>query len=282
MIQCNECGSTSLRKKGIRNGLQRYRCNTCGSWTYDTIEGRPAFEGPKEGFGKPISLLEKISSRYSIEELRALANGKGVNPNTLERPAISFSGDKVTIGFITDTHIGEESFADYLFCAFIEECRARGVQRILHAGDVMEGMSNRPDQVYHLTDVGISAQLDHAERLFKSTDIPITCIDGNHDRWAIKSSGMFAVRELARRCSNVTFAGSDCADVTINGTLWRLHHGEDGAAYALSYRAQKLVESFTGGDKPNILLTGHDHKAGYFFERNVHCVLGGALSYQSA
>jgi len=33
MIECTECGSTDLRKKGIRNGLQRYRCNHCGAWT---------------------------------------------------------------------------------------------------------------------------------------------------------------------------------------------------------------------------------------------------------
>jgi predicted phosphodiesterase len=48
-----------------------------------------------------------------------------------------------------------------------------------------------------------------------------------------------------------------------------------------SYRVQKLIESFTGGTKPNVLLMGHSHKQGYFFERNIHAVSGGALSTQS-
>jgi predicted phosphodiesterase len=48
-----------------------------------------------------------------------------------------------------------------------------------------------------------------------------------------------------------------------------------------SYRIQKLIESFTGGDKPQVLLMGHAHKQGYFFERHIHAVSGGALSTQS-
>lgn len=39
--------------------------------------------------------------------------------------------------------------------------------------------------------------------------------------------------------------------------------------------------SITGGEKPNVLLMGHAHKQGYFFERNIHAVSGGALSTQS-
>ena len=48
-----------------------------------------------------------------------------------------------------------------------------------------------------------------------------------------------------------------------------------------SYRVQKLIESFQGGQKPNILLMGHAHKQGYFFDRNIHAVSGGAMSTQS-
>jgi len=188
---------------------------------------------------------------------------------------------RVVIGFVTDTHIGEESFHDDLWQAFIDECEAEGVNLILHAGDVHEGMSNRPDQVYHLEDIGSSAQMDHAERLFSLTDIPIKVIDGNHDRWGIKSSGLFMVADLARRLPHVEFLGSDYGELTINGTRWMLWHGEDGSSYATSYRIQKLIESFTGGDKPQALLCGHTHKQGYFFDRNIHAVSGGALSYQS-
>ena len=60
-----------------------------------------------------------------------------------------------------------------------------------------------------------------------------------------------------------------------------LLHGEDGASYALSYRLQKIIESFTGGEKPNILLAGHDNKYGNFFIRNVHAVGAGCIQKQT-
>jgi predicted phosphodiesterase len=153
---------------------------------------------------------------------------------------------------------------------------------ILHAGDVHEGMSNRPDQVYHLTDIGASAQMDHAERLFQMTDLPIKVIDGNHDRWGIKSNGLFMVRDLAARMpEHVEFLGSDVGEVVINGTRWMLWHGEDASSYATSYRVQKIIEAFSLSSVPDVLLCGHTHKSVVLYERGVCAISGGALSYQS-
>lgn len=53
-------------------------------------------------------------------------------------------------------------------------------------------------------------------------------------------------------------------------------------SYALSYRLQKLAESFTGGKKPNILLSGHVHKMCYVFDRMIHCVSVPSLQMQTA
>jgi predicted phosphodiesterase len=227
-------------------------------------------------------LLEKIAARYSPEELKRLASGNGINPTSIDIPEINFDGEDFCFTFFTDTHIGEVSFHDYLFDAMLEESEREGVDMYFCAGDIHEGMSNRPDQVYHLTDLGVSAQMDHAERLFKKINKPIKVIDGNHDRWAVKSNGLFMVRDLAARIPNMEFLGCDVGECKINGARFMLWHGEDGSSYATSYRVQKLIESFTGGDKPNVLLCGHTHKQISMFERNIHAVSGGALSYQSA
>jgi predicted phosphodiesterase len=244
---------------------------------------RDSKETIEEKVDKPDALLRKIRERFNDDELRQLANAWAFNPKGLPKPILTFEGDEVVVGFCTDTHIGEVSFNDSLWISFIEECKRENVSLIVHAGDVHEGMSNRPDQIYHLEDIGSSAQMDHAERLFKMTDIPIKVIDGNHDRWGIKSNGLFMVRDLANRMpGNVEFLGSDSGYFYINGTRWMLWHGEDGSSYATSYRVQKLIEAFTGGDKPQVLLVGHTHKEISMFERNVHTVSGGALSYQSA
>ena len=275
-MTCPQCGGTKTRKKGIRSGRQRFRCNTCGFW-FQVVENDPK----GSTFRDNADLLQQISRRYSGEELRAIASGRGINPVQRAHPVLTFEGEEVTIGFATDTHIGSVFFHDYLWLSFLKECERQRVQRILFTGDLIEGMSNRPDQVYSLEDVGFSRQMDHAARLLKMSPIPIDAIDGNHDRWGLKSGGVFAVKDVADRVPNMTFLGHDCADVIINDTKWRLWHGEDGASYATSYRIQKIIESFTGGDKPQVLLCGHTHKQAYIFERNVHAVSGGALSCQS-
>ena len=60
-----------------------------------------------------------------------------------------------------------------------------------------------------------------------------------------------------------------------------LRHPGGGSAYALSYKPQKIIESMSGGEKPNILLLGHFHKGRVFVLRNVHCVQAGTTQAQS-
>jgi len=43
--------------------------------------------------------------------------------------------------------------------------------------------------------------------------------------------------------------------------IMKLMHPGGGSAYAVSYRPQKIIESFQDGEKPHILLLGHYHKS---------------------
>lgn len=239
-------------------------------------------EQPQPQVEQQPAIIKKLLERYTDDELRVIAEGKTINPNQHLRPVVDFGGEQITICFATDTHIGSKYFSDHLWISMLQECEKQGVQSILFGGDLIEGMSNRPDQVYSLEDIGFSAQMDHATELLAMTVIPIYTIDGNHDRWGIKSGGVFAVRDIANRLEHVHFLGHDMGDIDINGTTWKIWHGEDSSSYATSYRVQKIIEAFTGGNKPNVLLCGHTHKMVYLFDRNVHAVSGGALSYQSA
>lgn len=54
-----------------------------------------------------------------------------------------------------------------------------------------------------------------------------------------------------------------------------------GSAYAQSYRAQKIVESYQGGEKPHVLIIGHYHKLGCFYPRGVVCLLAGCVQDQT-
>jgi predicted phosphodiesterase len=238
--------------------------------------------GPVVDFDNTSDIFRKLSDRYTKEELERIANGRMINPEQEKIPVVNFDGQEVCFGYCTDTHMGSKYFPQHYWESFLEECYKEDVQGILHSGDLIEGMSNRPDQVYGLTHIGFSAQIEYATELLNMTEIPIYCIAGNHCLWGLKNGGLDPVKEIAKSVPHMDYLGHHEGDIEINGTTWRLWHGEDGSSYATSYRVQKVIESFTGGEKPNALFLGHVHKMGYFFDRNIHAVSGGALSRQSS
>ena len=225
--------------------------------------------------------LRKIQEAYSEKELQAIAKGGRLLPGQPRVPIVSFDGDVTTLGFLTDTHIGSVYFRpEWLGMAFAE-FRKENVQFLAHAGDLTDGMSNRPDHIYELTHIGYEKQKAYAIEQFAGWDKPLYIVSGNHDRFYIKSSGANIVDDVCRELPDATFLGHDEGDISVNGIVIRLWHGEDGSSYSTSYRIQKVIEAFTGGEKPHILLAGHTHKQIYMFDRHIHCISGGALSAQS-
>lgn len=227
-------------------------------------------------------LLARIKERYSDTELKLIANG-GIPMEYKHTPVHDFTGKKIKIGYITDTHVGS-LYTDYGYIREAREMFAKEkVDIVVHAGDVTEGMSNRPGHMYECSELGYDAQKERAIELFSDFDFsPIYMIDGNHDRWYIKSNGARIVKDICKEIENAEFVGHDEGDIIVgDGVKVRLWHGEDSSSYAISYRLQKLVESLSGGDKPDVLITGHVHKFGHFFIRNIHCVGAGCIQKQS-
>lgn len=228
-------------------------------------------------------VLQKIVDNYTDSELKAIANGGRILPGAEKVPIVSFEGEHIRIGAITDSHIGHLKFDENrLFQAF-EQFRKEKVDFITHAGDVTEGMSHRAGHVYELSHIGYDKQKEYAVDLFSQwTDTDIFAIDGNHDRWFIKSNGAYMVKDIAKEVPNFHFLGHDEGDISLKGkATLKLWHGEDGSSYALSYRLQKILESMSGGEKPSALFAGHVHKFVNIFERNVHCISVGALEAQT-
>jgi predicted phosphodiesterase len=226
-------------------------------------------------------VLQELKEKYSDGELRSILKGHGIGEKDRPAVAVNFGGKTVKFWFATDLHIGSEVYQEAFLDSVIEEAAGFGAEFGVIAGDVTEGLSTRPGHVYELTHIGYAAQLKYAVEQLGKWQGKLYCIDGNHDRWYLKSNGAIIVEDICRQLPDAVFLGHDEGDIDVNGIKLRLFHGEDSSSYATSYRIQKLVESYTGGDKPNVLLVGHTHKQGYFFERHIHCVSGGALSTQS-
>ena len=227
-----------------------------------------------------MQTTQAIKNNYTQEEMRQLARGGRVIPSLTKK--VDFGKEVFKFAHITDTHMGAVFFKEYIWDALCREIDKQKVDMVFHTGDVTEGLNNsRIDMIYDLTHIGYDKQKEYAIEKLSMLNAPIKAVDGNHDRWYKKSSGALIVKDIADNLENMEYLGEDSADVKVGNAVFRLWHGEDGSSYATSYRLQKLVEAFSGGDKPSVLLAGHTHKQGYFFDRNIHCITGGAVTTQS-
>jgi len=235
----------------------------------------------KFGFDRKASDLAKIAEMYTASELKVLTKGK-TGMEGQRAHVHDFKGEVYRIGFGTDPHLGSKyTNPDHVKQMFDEFDRCK-VDSVMLTGDISEGLSNRAGHVYECTHVGYDAQKEHSIDVLSQWDTtPLYMIDGNHDRWYHKTNGALIVKDICEALPNAEFIGHDEGDIIVNGVKIKLWHGEDSSSYAISYRLQKLIESFSGGEKPHLLLTGHTHKMGYFQIRNVHCVSGGSIQMQS-
>jgi hypothetical protein len=112
-------------------------------------------------------------------------------------------------------------------------------------------------------------------------------ITGNHDNSFKKEIGLVPGPEIAAVRPDWKFVGQDIGTVTLKargGFQFRvmLVHPDGGTSYATSYRLQKMIESISGGQKPDMLAEGHFHKAltlpNY---RNVYGVESGSFVSQT-
>ena len=231
-----------------------------------------------------LSTLKQLGERFSDAELRALMQSKsGATPTrqTFTLPETS----TLKVGVLTDTHGGSKGYSQAMLMLAFEEFAKAEVSRVFHCGDVTEGMSTRQGHIYELTPYGIGFAAQKAlmvQDLSQWDLTPIDMIDGNHDRWYIKAVGALIVQDIAAEIPNAEYRGSDEADLYFGDLCVRLWHGEDGAAYAKSYRGQQVVRSLSEDDLPHVIILGHDHKAGEWEDRGCQIVAAGACSYQSA
>jgi len=220
-------------------------------------------------------------SGLTEKELRAiLKTGKQ------KRPAQTYNiGRKnAKFGVISDTHIGNKCYDSNLLKHAIKMFDREKVDFVVHCGDICDGLyTHRPGHVFELEHIGADEQVGRAIEELSGINQHLFFITGNHT-WNTfyKQSGHDIGNTLERELEGSTYLGNAEGWLELkDGLTVQLLHPDGGTAYAISYRPQKIVEGFDGGQKPNICLIGHYHKAGYFFYRNVHTFLAGCLESQT-
>lgn len=223
-----------------------------------------------------LGLIKEINDEglYNID---TNANGYKINKNVvLPKQVYQHSIGKLTkktIMVISDSHLGSIyeliPYLDFLY----KEAKNRGITDIYHIGDITDGhYVNRPQQLYALKSIGFDAQVQNVIDNYPREDgVTTYFILGNHDETHIRNGGANIGIALARSRDDMKYLGIGSARIMLTPNCsMDLLHPLDGSSYALSYSGQKYMDALTGGDKPNILLVGHHHKAMYMFYRNIH------------
>ncbi len=198
----------------------------------------------------------------------------------------------ITFGAMGDTHLGSVYEDLTSLNAFYNELLFREIHTVFHTGNIIEG-----EAPFNKTELNVSLGFEAQAKYF-STNYPQRAgIDTyyisaqDHEGWLAKREGVEVGKRLEQTArdagrTDLHYLGSVEADVVLeleDGPVRiRVAHPGGGSAAAVSHAAQRIVDSYSEGDKPDIMLVGHYHKAHHLPNyKGVHVIQTGTFQQQS-
>lgn len=202
----------------------------------------------------------------------------------------AFENKMYKIGFIGDNHLGSKWERLDVLHSLYDIFEKEGIREVYNTGNWIEGEARF--NKYELLVAGVTAQVEYFIKNYpQRKGITTYYIAGDdHEGWYVQREkiniGEYAemkARKAGRE--DLVYLGYVEADIELKTkrgkAIMKVMHPGGGSSYALSYTPQKIVESFSGGEKPNILLLGHYHKFDYICYRNVYTIQTGTTQDQS-
>lgn len=173
-------------------------------------------------------------------------------------------------GLYGDTQIGSLYQRMDALKVFYERCADEGVTKMCMAGDLVDGWRVYRGQEFELRPDGIG--WPRQREIFVNEmpyfpDMDTYFITGNHDSSFKSLVGLVVGDEIQAIRPDWKFIGADTGQVdftTESGHKFKvmmIHPGGGINQYALSYKPQRIIESLSGGQKPDLIGIGHYHKA---------------------
>jgi predicted phosphodiesterase len=216
------------------------------------------------------------------------------------RPSLATAGNIVRpvergarilkIGLVSDTHLCSHYERLDVLRELYRIFKSEGIREVYHCGNIIDGRErfNQFEVKYWALDDQVKYLIDNYPAESGITTYFITA--DHHEGWWQEREGidvgrkiMSDAREMGRQdLVHIGYVEADVILETAGGrSVMRLFHPRDGSAYAISYRPQKIVESYQGGMKPRVLLLGHYHKFGVTYTRDVYVVQAGCTQDQT-
>lgn len=199
-------------------------------------------------------------------------------------------GQVFRFGVTGDNHLGSKYQRMDVLEALFDIWAKQDIETVYQLGNMIDGEArfNKTDLLVHGMDSQARYFAKHWPKRRGMTTYFVTGDD--HEGWYVQREGIDIGRHLENVARTVgrkdlVYLGHMEHDIVFTGrkqkSIMRLIHAGGGSAYATSYSAQKIVESYQGGEKPNVLLIGHYHKAEYGYPREVHTLQVGCTCDQT-
>lgn len=231
--------------------------------------------------------VQQFGDRWSMERTPDLGSASDIASYK------SRANGTYRFGWLGDTHLCSKYARLDVLRDIYRRFADADIDRIFHAGNWIDGEArfNKYDLLIH----GMDAQVRYLRDEYPIAPNGLTtyAIAGDdHEGWYCQREGV----DIGKYAENELKAGgrTDWKNLgymeafvplqhAVTGKTTQLHlvHPGGGSAYATSYTVQKLVESYSGGSKPAVLLAGHYHKLEYLCTRNVHCIQTGCTQDQT-
>lgn len=192
-------------------------------------------------------------------------------------------GDTITIGIVSDTHMGSKHFAKGALETFYDYAIDQGVTTFYHVGDLTDGWyTNRPTSIFDQYAVGFQQQLDDVvENYPYRKDVVTYFLGGNHDFTHTRNGGAVLGEVVSHYRDDMIYLGHNFAKVYLaaNTTLSMIHP-VDGSAQSLSLKLQQIIDR-NEKRKGDILVVGHYHKTCQIYYKHTYGFLVPSFEYQT-
>lgn len=189
-----------------------------------------------------------------------------------------------------DFHIGSKYHRADVMNALHNEAAERGITAAFDTGNWIDGEAsfNKTDLAVH----GLGPQIRELAQTYPNRLTTYAVAGDDHEGWYSKREGLDIGRlaeDEFRHLGRTDWKSLGYMESFVEvvhpssrkSTKILLMHPGGGSAYAVSYRPQKIVESFEGGEKPGVVLIGHYHKLSLNLVRNVWAIQTGCAQDQT-
>lgn len=262
---------------------------------------------------KPASVLELCdlfnhapkAVRAALEQLKGSGYNIGSVGDSVELTGAIVPGNAVEIvhkladyrhrwrkfGVCGDKHLGNRQARLDVLNALYDIYESEGVTEVYDTGNWIDGEAGKLNK-QELLVFGLDNQINYwIDNHPQRKGITTYFIAGDdHEGWYQQREcveiGRYAeLRAVQSGRQDLKYIGYVEGDIKLSteqGHAWmKVMHPGGGSSYALSYTSQKMVESFQGGEKPQVLLMGHYHKINFGFPREVYVLDTGTCCDQT-